>query len=179
MPLPRQEPDLYERLTCDEHIELFGHAYGLSRETEARSRREIYTALGFERHASTGADQLSGGTAAKLSLGLTLLADPEVLLLDELYAGFDFDNCLKFWDLVAAPPGWTHRADHQPLRGGAMTSRSIARRFLTNASRTPTNLLALVLVPVVFVVVAAGPMADAAELLGGPGGPAVQTATAG
>ncbi|WP_412075871.1 hypothetical protein ACLF6K_08480 [Streptomyces xanthophaeus] len=60
-----------------------------------------------------------------------------------------------------------------------MTSRSIARWFLTNASRPPINLLVLVLVPVVFVVVAAGPMADAAELLGGPGGPAVQTATAG
>ncbi|MGP3948971.1 hypothetical protein [Streptomyces sp. 7N604] len=41
------------------------------------------------------------------------------------------------------------------------------------------NLLVLILVPVVFVVVAAEPMADAAELLGGPGGPAVQTATAG
>ncbi|MEV0411171.1 ABC transporter permease [Streptomyces sp. NPDC050448] len=61
----------------------------------------------------------------------------------------------------------------------APTALPFARRFLTEAARTPVNLLTLVLVPVVFVVVAAGPMADAAELLGGPGGPAVQTATAG
>ncbi|MFB7171917.1 ABC transporter permease [Streptomyces sp. NPDC056254] len=61
----------------------------------------------------------------------------------------------------------------------AATALPIARRFLAEASRTPVNVLTLVLVPVVFVVVAAGPMADAAELLGGPGGPAVQTATAG
>jgi hypothetical protein len=55
----------------------------------------------------------------------------------------------------------------------------LTRRFLTDAVRTPVNLLVLVLVPVVFVVVASRPLADTAELLGGPGGPAVQTATAG
>ncbi|WP_406404513.1 hypothetical protein OH805_35205 [Streptomyces sp. NBC_00879] len=59
------------------------------------------------------------------------------------------------------------------------TALPFARRFLAEAARTPVNLLTLILAPVVFVVVAAGPMADAAELLAGPGGPAVQTATAG
>ncbi|WP_187645610.1 ABC transporter ATP-binding protein [Streptomyces sp. TRM49041] len=97
-----QEPVVYERLTCDEHFELFGHAYGLSPEAERRSRRQIFKALGFERYAATRSDRLSGGTLAKLNLGLALLADPEVLLLDEPYAGFDFDTYLKFWDLVAA-----------------------------------------------------------------------------
>lgn len=60
-----------------------------------------------------------------------------------------------------------------------MTTALFERRFLAEAARTPVNLLVLILVPVVFVVVAARPLADAAELLGGPGGPAVQTATAG
>ncbi|MGN6245162.1 MAG: ABC transporter permease, partial [Motilibacteraceae bacterium] len=55
----------------------------------------------------------------------------------------------------------------------------ITRRFVLEAARTPVNLLVLVLVPAVFVVVAAAPLADAARLLGGTGGPAVQTATAG
>ena len=66
------------------------------------ARGGIYAGLGFERYAKTRADQLSGGTLAKLNLGLALLADPEVLLLDEPYAGFDWDTYLKFWDLVAA-----------------------------------------------------------------------------
>ncbi|MEU0342878.1 ABC transporter ATP-binding protein [Streptomyces bobili] len=95
-----QEPIVYERLTCDEHFELFGRAYGLFPETERRSRKDIYASLGFERYAGTRADRLSGGTLAKLNLGLALLADPEVLLLDEPYAGFDFDTYLRFWDLV-------------------------------------------------------------------------------
>jgi hypothetical protein len=61
-----------------------------------------------------------------------------------------------------------------------MTTVLFVRRFLTDYARNPVNLLILVLVPVVFVMAAAGSLADAAELLGGPvGGPAVQTATAG
>lgn len=96
-----QEPVVYERLSCDEHFELFGHAYGMTPEQERSSRRGLYAALGFERYAATRAGQLSGGTLAKLNLGLALLPDPEVLLLDEPYAGFDFDTYLKFWDLVA------------------------------------------------------------------------------
>lgn len=61
-----------------------------------------------------------------------------------------------------------------------MSSVLLVRRFLADYARTPVNLLMLVLVPVVFVLVAAAPLADAAKLLGGAGGgPPVETATAG
>jgi hypothetical protein len=54
------------------------------------------------------------------------------------------------------------------------------RRFVDDYVRNPVNLLFLVLVPVVFVVVAAGSMADAAKLLGGAtSATAVQVVTAG
>ncbi|MFD0368003.1 ABC transporter ATP-binding protein [Streptomyces sp. NPDC059071] len=96
-----QEPIVYERLTCDEHFELFGHAYELPEQVERAHRAGLYARLGFEKYAAARADRLSGGTLAKLNLGLALLADPEVLLLDEPYAGFDFDTYLKFWGLVA------------------------------------------------------------------------------
>ncbi|GAA0250630.1 ABC transporter ATP-binding protein [Saccharothrix mutabilis subsp. mutabilis] len=96
-----QEPVVYERLTCDEHFELFGRAYRMTVDAERAARRDLYRALGFERYTGTRADRLSGGTLAKLNLGLALLADPDVLLLDEPYAGFDWDTYLRFWDLVA------------------------------------------------------------------------------
>lgn len=95
-----QEPVVYARLTCDEHFELFGRAYGLADAAAARRRAAIYESLGFERYAHARADQLSGGTLSKLNLGLALLADPAVLLLDEPYAGFDWDTYLRFWTLV-------------------------------------------------------------------------------
>ena len=65
---------------------------------------------------------------------------------------------------------------HRSATGPADTAL-LVRRFLADYRRNPVNLLVVVLVPVVFVVVAAGPMADAAKLLGGMG-VAVQTATA-
>ena len=97
-----QQPLVYARLTCDEHIDLFGHAYGMADDEIMASRSALYEALGFARYAGTRADQLSGGTLAKLNLALALLADPAVLLLDEPYAGFDWDTYLKFWEIVAA-----------------------------------------------------------------------------
>lgn len=62
-----QVPIVYERLTCDEHFELFGLAYGMTVEAQRRSRRDMYEALGFERYAQFRADRLSGGTLAKLN----------------------------------------------------------------------------------------------------------------
>ena len=96
-----QEPLAYARLTCDEHFDLFGHAYAMTTQASAVARDELYETLGFTRYRGSRADQLSGGTLAKLNLALALMADPEVLLLDEPYAGFDWDTYLKFWDLVA------------------------------------------------------------------------------
>jgi ABC-2 type transport system ATP-binding protein len=96
-----QVPLVYDRLTCDEHFELFGRAYGLPVERERAERGRLYDVLGFEQYARTRADQLSGGTLAKLNLALALLPDPPVLLLDEPYAGFDWDTYQRFWSIVA------------------------------------------------------------------------------
>ncbi len=191
-----QQPLVYPRLTCDEHFDLFGRAAAMTREDTARSRQAIYEALGFTRYARTRADQLSGGTLAKLNLGLALLPDPDLLLLDEPSTGFDWDTYLKFWDLVPQQrtAGRTvliishfvvdedrfdrivavRRQDRPEV-----TTLVLVRRFLTDYVRNPVNLLLLALIPTVFVVVTGGTLAKAAKMLGGTGGPAVQTATAG
>lgn len=96
-----QTPLVYDRLSCDEHFDLFARAYGMTGLALTESRESIYDELGFTRYARTRADQLSGGTLAKLNLGLALLADPDLLLLDEPSAGFDWDTYQRFWALVA------------------------------------------------------------------------------
>ena len=40
-----QQPVVYERLTCDEHFELFGHAYGMTPAHRRRSASGLYVAL--------------------------------------------------------------------------------------------------------------------------------------
>ena len=96
-----QQPLVYGRLTCDEHVELFARAYRLGASEARHHAAALYEALGFGTYRRTRADRLSGGTLAKLNLTLALLADPDVLMLDEPYAGFDWDTYLKFWDVVA------------------------------------------------------------------------------
>jgi ABC-2 type transport system ATP-binding protein len=96
-----QEPILYQRLTCDEHFELFGRGYGMALERIKRSSTAIYDVLGFEQWKDARVEELSGGTRAKLNLGLALLPDPDLLLLDEPYAGFDWDTYQRFWQLTA------------------------------------------------------------------------------
>ena len=95
-----QTPVVYPRLTCDEHFDLFATGYRMSVPDQHAARARLYDELGFTRYATTRADQLSGGTLAKLNLALALLPTPELLLLDEPYAGFDFDTYLRFWELV-------------------------------------------------------------------------------
>lgn len=60
-----------------------------------------------------------------------------------------------------------------------MTTGLLTRRWLDDYARNPVNVLLLAVVPVVFVGVVAGSLADAAKLLDGTGGLAVETATAG
>ena len=96
-----QVPVLYERLTCDEHLDLFGAAYGLEQGDLARSRAELYEELDFARFGESRVEELSGGTRSKLNLALAMLHDPNLLCLDEPYAGFDWDTYQRFWELTA------------------------------------------------------------------------------
>jgi ABC-2 type transport system ATP-binding protein len=96
-----QEPVLYERLTCDEHLELFGAGYRMEHAAIEADAENLYQTLGFSRWRATRVEELSGGTRAKLNLALALLSDPDVLLLDEPYAGFDWDTYERFWELTA------------------------------------------------------------------------------
>ena len=96
-----QLPQLYPRLTCREHLDLFAAAYRLPEAVLERRREELFEELNFARYADVRADRLSGGTVAKLNLSVALLAEPDLLLLDEPYAGFDWETYQMFWTMMA------------------------------------------------------------------------------
>lgn len=95
-----QQPLLWDKLTVGEHFELFSQAYELETPTALTSRDGLLDELGFARYLDYRVENLSGGTRQKLNLALALLHEPDLLLLDEPYAGFDWETYLRFWEMA-------------------------------------------------------------------------------
>lgn len=91
-----QESLLYQYLSIDEHFQLFGTAYGLPTMTIRERSEELMKMFTFYSFRHNKVHQLSGGTQQKLNLSLALLHDPELLLLDEPYSGFDWETYQQF-----------------------------------------------------------------------------------
>jgi len=95
-----QEPGLFDLLTADEHLTLFGPARGLGRQEAVAQGRLLLGELGFPVGDRSQARRLSGGARQKLNLALALLGGVDVLLLDEPYQGFDHGSYVSFWEHV-------------------------------------------------------------------------------
>ncbi len=92
-----QIPAVFDLLTAREHLVLFGRATGLDRRTALERGTAILEEFGFRGDDDMVAKAMSGGTRQKLNLALALLGDPDVLLLDEPYQGFDHGTYVDFW----------------------------------------------------------------------------------
>jgi ABC-2 type transport system ATP-binding protein len=96
-----QQPLLWDKLTVAEHFALFATAYGMSDEHGRAAAATLVEELQFGRYEHYRVEDLSGGTRQKLNLALALMHDPQLLLLDEPYAGFDWETYLRFWEMSA------------------------------------------------------------------------------
>ena len=94
-----QLPELWDKLTVAEHFQLFAAAYDLAPSVAASSQADLVEDLGFSRYLGYRVENLSGGTRQKLNLALALLHNPDLLLLDEPYTGFDWETYLHFWEM--------------------------------------------------------------------------------
>lgn len=92
-----QDPEVHFGLTVDQNLEWFRAAYRLENITRAET---LLDRLAIRQHRRTLVGELSGGTRQKLNLILALMHDPDVLLLDEPYQGFDWETYLRFWEIA-------------------------------------------------------------------------------
>ncbi|MBF6176855.1 ABC transporter ATP-binding protein [Nocardia otitidiscaviarum] len=89
-----QAPSIYDDLTVTDNVSYFGAMYGASRNQVA----EAIAAVGLSDHAGQRGNQLSGGQRTRTSLACALVADPEVLILDEPTVGLDPVLRVELWN---------------------------------------------------------------------------------
>jgi ABC-type multidrug transport system ATPase subunit len=86
-----------EFLVPQEHFVLVGAGRGMSRADSRADGRTKAEALDWDPEGAVEARHLSGGTRQKLNLVMAQLGDPDLLLLDEPYQGFDRGTYVDFW----------------------------------------------------------------------------------
>jgi len=99
-----QEPLVFESLTVRENFEYFATAYDMKRKKNVSwkaAKNELVERFQFQQYEDVLVSQLSGGTKQKLNLCLSLLHSPDLLILDEPYAAFDWVTYLYFWDFIS------------------------------------------------------------------------------
>jgi ABC-2 type transport system ATP-binding protein len=93
-----QRFSLYEDMSIRENLEFFARLYGLDRRHERVD--EALKSLGLDNRASQLAGTLSGGWKQRLALAVSMIHEPELLLLDEPTAGVDPKARRDFWDTI-------------------------------------------------------------------------------
>jgi ABC-2 type transport system ATP-binding protein len=88
---------LNDALTVHQHLNYFRAVYSIN---DLRRADELVELLGYQAYRHQLVGILSGGTKQKLNLTLALMHQPQLLLLDEPYQGFDWEIYLRFWELV-------------------------------------------------------------------------------
>ncbi len=84
-----EERGLYKKESVIDVMIYFGQLKGLSHEQSHDDSMAYLRRVQLEDKAKTRLDKLSGGQQQKVQLGITILGDPDLLILDEPTKGFD------------------------------------------------------------------------------------------
>lgn len=84
-----QELAVYGELNARENLTFFGSLYGLSGSRLVDRVEHVLAAVGLSDRAAERVERFSGGMKRRLNLGVALIHEPRLLLLDEATAGVD------------------------------------------------------------------------------------------
>ncbi len=91
---------LFDDLTVQEHLDLTGAVYGLNKEQTRDRSAQLLRVLHLEHGRETFASRCSHGMRKKTSLAMALLANPQVLFLDEPLEAIDPVTAKTITDLL-------------------------------------------------------------------------------
>ncbi|SMY28444.1 unnamed protein product [Zymoseptoria tritici ST99CH_1A5] len=125
--------DALDIMTAIEHLRFYARARGVA-DVEHNVEKVIH-AVGLAQFKTRMASKLSGGNKRKLSLGIALMGNPSVLILDEPSSGMDAASKRVMWRTLSAVSAGrslvitTHsmeEADALADRAGIMAKRMLA-----------------------------------------------------
>ncbi|OEH80642.1 ABC transporter family protein [Cyclospora cayetanensis] len=96
---PQTDP-LLPTLTGAEHVYLYGSLLGLRGRELAQFCSDFFDVIGCKQYMHRLVNSYSGGTKRKLSLGIAMLGDAELLLLDEPTCGVDPESRQALWRMI-------------------------------------------------------------------------------
>ncbi|RMF22517.1 MAG: ABC transporter ATP-binding protein [Cyanobacteria bacterium J083] len=95
-----QKFSLYSDLSVEENINYIARLREISPTQLAQRKQKYLRLMNLERFSQRLAGRLSGGMKQKLALCCALIAQPQVLLLDEPTTGVDPVSRREFWDVL-------------------------------------------------------------------------------
>uniref|UniRef100_A0A3Q3R5P0 ABC transporter domain-containing protein n=1 Tax=Monopterus albus TaxID=43700 RepID=A0A3Q3R5P0_MONAL len=91
---------IFDVLTVEEHLRIFAAIKGILPKDIDTEVTKVLKDLDLEKIMTVQAKNLSGGQKRKLSVGIAVLGDPKILLLDEPTAGMDPCSRHQVWSLL-------------------------------------------------------------------------------
>jgi len=95
-----QEARLFQGLSVYRHLRIFGVRRGLSRRDSRQRADELIEDLDLTAHRDFVSERLSGGLRRRLLVGIAMLAEPDVLILDEPTVGLDVESRQRLWEVL-------------------------------------------------------------------------------
>ena len=95
-----QETNFYFGLSVRHHFRILGKLRGLPPSTASSRAAQLVSDLGLDEHQDKPAEHLSGGLRRRLLVGIAMLAEPPLLVLDEPSVGLDPESRRDLWDLL-------------------------------------------------------------------------------
>ncbi len=97
-----EERGLYKKESVIDVMTYFGQLKGLDKREAREWSLDYLKRVKLEDKAKSKVDKLSGGQQQKVQLGVTIMNDPDVLILDEPTKGFDPVNRRLLMDIIEA-----------------------------------------------------------------------------